>query len=303
MMRQTPKNSGSWEGIRFTCDPVKECDVVIVLNRVPDTESVICSQDNVWALMQEPYIPGVFEWMVEGHDQYKHVFTHCIKGKFKRNKYIQCQPALPWHVNKSYDELRKAKIPEKKKSLSWITSNLTSFPGHKLRMEFLAHLQSWNIPIDVYGKGINFIEDKWVGLSPYRYSLAIENSTGPDYWSEKLADCFLSWTIPIYFGCTNLEDYFPAQSFVRIDIKQPEAALKTISALLASDNWEARLPALEEARNLVLDRYQFFPQMKSLLEQYYRPLPKKNLVLKPYRERVNYLRSLVRYFAHQNREV
>ena len=113
LMRQTPKNSGSWEGIRFTCDPVKECDVVIVLNRVPDTESVICSQDNVWALMQEPYIPGVFEWMVEGHDQYKHVFTHCIKGKFKRNKYIQCQPALPCHVNKSYDELRKAKIPEK----------------------------------------------------------------------------------------------------------------------------------------------------------------------------------------------
>lgn len=302
-MRQTPGISGCWEGIHFTYDPVTECDAVIVLNRVPEPAPVRCSPENVWVLMQEPYVRGVFDWIVKGHDQYAHVFTHHPVGWFCKGKYIRCQSALPWHVNKSYDQLKKLTIQDKQKHISWITSNLTSFPGHKVRMDFLAFLQSRNFPIDLYGKGINFIEDKWDGLAPYRYSLAIENSSGPDYWTEKIADCFLSWTVPIYYGCTNLEDYFPAGSFIRIDINRPEAALETITATLASDNWESRLPALEEARSLVLERHQFFPQMQNIIERYYKNLPKKNLVLQPYRERQSHLRKIRNYLSRLTRGV
>jgi len=292
LMRQTPGTSGCWRDIRFTCDPVDECDAVIVLNHVPEPVSVRCSPDNVWVLMQEPYIRGVFDWMVEGHRQYAHVFTHHPGIKAVGDKYIRCQPAVPWHVDKSYDELKGLALPDKQKSISWITSNLTAFPGHLVRMAFLEFLRSRDFPIDLYGKGINFIEDKWDGLAPYRYSLAIENSSGTDYWTEKLADCFLSWTVPIYYGCTNLEEYFPAGSFIRIDINQPEAALETIAATIASDDWEARIPALAKARELVLDRYQFFPQMQEIIERHYKDLPKKKLVLHPFREPQNFLRKI-----------
>ncbi len=297
MMRQTSGYSGSWEGIRFTCDPVDECDVIIVLNYMLDTVTVRCAPDNVWALMQEPYVRGVFDWIVEGHEQYRHVFTHHLKRRTERKRYIPCQPALPWHVNKSYDELKNIRVPDKQKSLSWITSNLASFPGHKVRIDFLAFLQSRAFPMDLYGKGINYIEDKWNGLAPYRYSLAIENSSSPDYWTEKVADCFLSWTVPIYYGCTNLEEYFPAESFIRININQPEAALETIKATLACDNWEDRQPALEEARALVLDRYQFFPQMKKLVEHHYKNIPKENLLLQPCLERKNHFQKIRGYLS------
>ncbi len=303
LMRQTSGYSGSWEGIRFTCDPVDECDVIIVLNYVLDTVTVRCAPDNVWALMQEPYVRGVFDWIVEGHEQYRHVFTHHLKRRTERKRYIPCQPALPWHVNKSYDELKNIKVPAKLKAISWITSNIATFPGHKARMDFLAFLRSRALPIDLYGKGISYIEDKWDGLAPYRYSLAIENSSGPDYWTEKVADCFLSWTVPIYFGCINLEDYFPAESFIRIDISQPEAALKTISTALSSNNWETRLTALEEARNLVLERYQFFPQMKKLIEDQYTNTPKKNLVLQPYRKQEKIGRRICERLSRAMRKV
>jgi len=303
LMRQTPGTSGCWERIRFTCDPVEECDAVIVLNRVPEQVSVRCPPENVWALMQEPYVRGVFDWMIEGHEQYAHLFTHHLINKAAGSKYICCQPAVPWHVNKSYDELKRLTLPDKKKSISWVTSNLTAFPGHVTRMAFLEFLRSQNVPVDLYGKGINYIDDKWDGLSPYRYSLAIENSSGPDYWTEKVGDCFLSWTVPIYYGCTNLEDYFPAGSFIRIDINQPEAALKAIADTIASDVWEARLPVLEEARKLILDRYQFFPQMQHLIERYHENLPKKDLVLQPYRERRTVLRKIHRRLSRFIAEV
>lgn len=283
LMRQTPGASGNWGGLHFTCDPVGECDAVIVLNHVPEQLSVRCSPSNVWALMQEPYVPGVFEWMVGGHEQFAHVFTHHPAKKSAGEKYIRCHPAVPWHVNKSYDELKSIAVPDKQRSISSITSNLEAFPGHKVRKDFLALVRSSGLPIDLYGKGVSFIEDKWDGLVPYHYSLAIENSSSPDYWTEKIADCFLSWTIPIYYGCTNLEDYFPAESFIRIDINHPQEALATIAAALSSDKWQSRLPALAEARQRVLDRYQFFPQMQKLIEYYYASHPKKNLVLQPYR--------------------
>jgi Glycosyltransferase family 10 (fucosyltransferase) C-term len=291
LMRQTPSASGHWSDIRFTLDPVDECDAVIVLNLVSEMTTVHCAPENVWALMQEPYVQGESDWMVKGHGQYAHVFTH-HPANSAETKYIRCQPAVPWHVNKSYDDLKSIAVPDKQKSISWITSNLTLFPGHKSRMVFLDFLRSQDITIDLYGKGINYIEDKWDGLAPYRYSLAIENSSGPDYWTEKLADCFLSWSVPIYYGCTNLEEYFPAASFIRIDINQPEEALEIITTTLTSDNWKARLPALVEARSLILERYQFFPQMQNLVERHYKILPKKNLVLQPYRKRHSFVRKI-----------
>ena len=78
-------------------------------------------------------------------------------------------------------------------------------------------------------------------------------------WTEKLADCFLCWSIPIYFGCTNLENYFPPQSFIQIDLDAPERALAIIKKEARPENWKRRLPALDEARRLVLTRYQLFP--------------------------------------------
>lgn len=294
LMRQTPCNSGVWKGIRFTCDAVSECDAIVVLNVVPEQTSVRCAPENVWAIMQEPYIEDVFDWMLEGHGQYARVFTHYPPRRDRLGKYKRSHPALPWHIDKSYDELKAQQVPDKPRDLSWITSNMAIFPGHKGRMRFLDHLRSREVRLDLYGKGINYIEDKWNGLAPYRYSLAIENSSGPDYWTEKVADCFLSWTIPIYFGCTNLEDYFPAESFIRIDINQPDDALKVIDSVLSSDDWNARLPALEEARNLVLDKYQLFPQVHEFLQRYHRDVPPRSLSLIPFRKQYHLIRRIRR---------
>lgn len=294
LMRQTRGSSGSWGDFQFTGDPVGECDAVIVLNHVSEEASVCCPPQNVWAIMQEPYIEGVFDWMMEGHRQYAHVFTHHPPTIAGNSKYIRCHPAVPWHVNASYDELMAMDVPKKRGDLSWITSNLAFFPGHKLRMSFLAYLQANSFSIDLYGKGIRYIEDKWEGLAPYYYSLAIENSSSPDYWTEKLADCFLSWTVPIYYGCTNLEEYFPPEAFIRIDIERPQEAMRIISEAVTIDDWSTRLPALARARELVLNRYQFFPQISNLLGRFREDSPSERIVLQPYCKQHGVIRSIRR---------
>lgn len=260
LVEQSPGAKGIVDDIQFTTEPVTEPDYVIVLNAVREPIKVSCPPENVWAVMQEPYVPGVFEWMVKGHGRYARVFTHHMFSD--GGKYVASYPMLPWHVRKSYDELTAMAVPEKTKSLSSIISNKAFFAGHKKRLKFMDALREDRmLSIDMFGKGIQFIEDKWDGLAPYKYSLAIENSRSEDYWTEKLADCFLAFTMPIYYGCENLEAYFPKDAFIRIDINKPDEALQIIKTAIAEGAWEKNFDAIAEARDLVLNRYNFFFNM------------------------------------------
>ena len=42
---------------------------------------------------------------------------------------------------------------------------------------------------------------------PYKYHIAIENCTTPEYISEKVLNCFICKTMPIYWGCKNIKNY------------------------------------------------------------------------------------------------
>jgi hypothetical protein len=173
------------------------------------------------------------------------------------SRYEPSHPALPWHVGKTLDELRSIGPPEKTRSLSWVTSRLTQLPGHRARLQFLDSLQK-EVDFDLFGRGFTPIADKWDGLAPYRYSIAIENHSNPLYWTEKLFDCFLSWTLPIYHGCTRIENFFPTESVVQIDPSHP-SAIERVKEVIASDLWEQRVDAIGEARNRLLERFQLFP--------------------------------------------
>jgi hypothetical protein len=287
LMRQTPGKRGIWDNIQFTVDPVEECDFVIMLNNNMKSQSIVkCPKENIWALMQEPYVKGFTDWMIEGHEPFFHVYTHYIPSNHSR--YIVSQPALPWHINKSFDQLSQMDIPPKSKAISWIVGNAMNIPGHIKRRSFLQFMQNnASIDIDLFGRAVQVIEDKWDGLAPYKYSLAVENSCSSDYWTEKIADCFLSWTIPFYYGCTNLEKYFPEESFIRIDIDKPQIAMDRIKSAIKNNEWEKRLPALKTAREKVLNQYQLFPHLAKEIQSYHSKDENKILTLiSPYKKSI-----------------
>jgi glycosyltransferase involved in cell wall biosynthesis len=261
LIRQTPKSKGYWGNIHFTEEPVDECDYLVVLNFAKFDTTVVCPPENIWALMQEPYLPDIFPWVNKGHEHFAKVFIP--SGSTFTDKYIPSHTCLPWFdydVESSYDNLLNICVPNKVSEISLVSSSKKVFPGHKARLEFIRFLQSTNIvDIDMFGRGINPIKNKWDALAPYKYSIAMENTKSAHYWTEKVADCFLAYTLPIYYGCTNLEDYFPSESFVRIDIANIKESMETIEQVVKNDIWKERLPAIKEARELILNKYQLFP--------------------------------------------
>lgn len=72
----------------------------------------------------------------------------------------------------------------------------------------------------MYGIGFRQIETKMDALRDYRFSIAIENGYRINCSTEKLSDCFLTGTIPIYFGCPNIGDYFDINGIITFTTKE-----------------------------------------------------------------------------------
>lgn len=267
--RQSPSSSGVWNGITFTDEPVKECDLLIVFNSPNRDIKVKCPVGNKWLFTQESPIE-IYRWQTNSFKYFDKVFTYWDSSV--SNNIIHEQTALPWHIGKNYDELVKLSLneslPLKNKLVSWVTSNASHKEGHKLRMNLKNYLEQQHFEFDLFGRGFNPIPDKFDGIAPYKYSLAIENYSCQDYWTEKIADCFLSWTIPIYWGATNILSYFPENSMIRIDPSDPLKSLEIIREAIDSNFFERNCEALAEARDLVLNKYQMFPHICGLIQKY-----------------------------------
>ena len=264
--RQTPGGTGIWNDVEFTEDPNEEVDFIVVLNQPATDIFTKAFQGGRWLFLQEP--PYTRNDYFKYHFRFADKVISGFSDKIANNEHAQA--GLPWHIGRSYDELMELKLDSVKKidRVSWITSNNNMFPGHQPRLNFINFLNKSEFDYDLYGRGFQPIEDKFDGIAPYKYSIAVENYSAPDYWTEKVIDCMLSWTIPFYFGCENMERYFPTGSFISIDIHQPEKALRIIKDAIADNHWEKNLEALAEARQLILNEYQLFPMLEKRIHDF-----------------------------------
>ena len=49
------------------------------------------------------------------------------------------------------------------------------------------------------------------------FSIVIENEKSDYFFSEKLNDCFATGTIPIYWGCPSIKDFFDSKGIIEFD--------------------------------------------------------------------------------------
>jgi hypothetical protein len=258
LLRQTPFLNGIWDDIQFTFEEVEKCDYIIVINHPIKDINIKCRKGGRILFIQEPpyeknnylipYFP-FFDTIITAFDK-----------KYSSN-IINTQAALPWLIDKNYKQLVNLSFNDTKKNdrISWITSNSNINPGHAPRLKFLEKIKQTDLNIDIFGRGIRHIDDKFDAIYPYKYTLAIENYSDTDYWTEKISDAFLTWTMPIYYGCTNIEKFFPENSFVKIDIYKPEESFEIIKKCLIDKLYDKNIQAIKEARDLVLNKYQLFP--------------------------------------------
>lgn len=291
----------------FIGDSIQEPDFWVVQGKgVRQGETCRVAPENTILLTTEPRSVLVYP------DRYLKQFGMvCTCQEQTRHPNVQLGPAiLPWFIG--YDERReddedfkatidydllKSSTPQKSKLLSVITSNKAFTQGHIDRLQFVDQLKRhFGDQVDIFGRGFNRFGDKWEVLAPYKYHIVIENSTQRYYWSEKLGDCFLAETFPFYYGCQNLGDYFPEGSYLPIDIRKPQEAIRRIEEAIRADRYAQSRTLLAESKELCLDRYNMFEYIAMLCDKLDASRPKQEVTIQPCRSGdspVNLWRHLV----------
>ena len=156
----------------------------------------------------------------------------------------------------------------KTKILSVISSSKAMSEGHRKRLDFAKRLKiHFGDKVDLFGRDLNEIEDKWDALADYQYHVALENSAVNDYWTEKLSDAFLAACHPIYYGCPNINRYFDRASLTPIELEHPERAIAVIESCIEQKRYESSEQKIWEAREKVLDTHNVFALMADYIEK------------------------------------
>lgn len=182
---------------------------------------------------------------------------------------------IDWNIARTYEDLAAETYPpDKRRPCSSCLSWKAHLPGHVWRNKLVyGHLADCR-DIDFWGQMVPHGSDAsppvwdWKGplptrakdkaLAPYRYHLCAENSQEANYWTEKIVDALLCWCLPLYRGCPNLADFLPAGSWIELPEDHTESAELVREVIASPDAWEARIGAIAEARDRILNHWQVF---------------------------------------------
>jgi Glycosyltransferase family 10 (fucosyltransferase) C-term len=272
--RQFPNGNPIWEGWRFVFNEDDNYDYLVVFDDLYLPIDLKCKSENTIHLATEP--PSVHHYNAPFLSQFSWVVTQ--DKTVKHSGAIHSQPGLTWFIGwqpgsvgpkapLSFEELEDLFDFPKTKLLSVIASNKTFTPEHAKRLSFAKNLKEhYGDQIDFYGRGFTPMDDKLDALRNYRFSVVLENSSSDDYFSEKLTDCLIAGTYPLYYGCPNLGSYFPADSFTRLNIDDVEKSIEIIDKSIADDLDKKNRQQLRNARDMAMHKHNLYPMLVSLIE-------------------------------------
>lgn len=197
--------------------------------------------------MLEPSVtsPNNYEWLKQNYHLFDMVLTHDESIIKECRKAVFCPNAMSWVSTESFSKDNSIKS----KNISIIASNKNKAPGHQLRHQLISILKDRNL-FDIYGTGYKPVEYKYEALKDYRFSVAIENCRLNHYFSEKLIDCFLVRSIPVYWGCPEVNKFFNPDGILQCN--NIGDFIRIINAVNADgiNIYESKKKAIEENFNL-----------------------------------------------------
>ena len=106
---------------------------------------------------------------------------------------------------------------------------------------------------DLFGTGSSRpLSYKSDALNNYMFSIEIENAFLPNYFTEKLLDCFATGTIPIYHGCSNVGDFFNKDGVIVFETSEE---LYEILEDLSEDIYNTKIDAVRENYEITMAEY------------------------------------------------
>jgi|TARA_R100000005_G_scaffold71269_1_gene38807 hypothetical protein len=195
------------------------------------------------AIIQEPreLLPWAYEEIVIYEDHYDLILTFDIDLLRRGKNYVFCPG------DTAAIRTEGCKVHKKTKLVSFPYSLKTQLFGHKLRhiiaKDIIPKL-NLSYDIDYYGAGVgNFVDDKLETLQDYMFQIATENVKKEFYFTDKILDCAITGTVPIYWGPDNIGNFFNKKGILQFN--HPDELVEILSNL-SEETYQEMLPHIQD---------------------------------------------------------
>ena len=217
------------------------------------------------AIQCEPNaISGLRDKFIKNHSRYDILLAHddeILKACPNAKLYVfgSC-----WISPDTYNAID---ITRKLPRISSLTGWKDTTDGHNFRRTLYFNQKSIDLPITWYRSCMHVWMTEEITSNPvldasqfskqelfldYQYSLVIENNRAPNYFTEKLMDCLMTKTIPIYWGCTNIDRWFDTTGWIILETTHMNELIEKCKILpVYSENLETINKNYESAKKYI----------------------------------------------------
>jgi hypothetical protein len=241
-----------------TFESLKEINFSFFADYIPTHEELNINPINVFAHAEINEYFGHHDWIIENQNYFSIILTWSDRVLNNCENAIYLPFGTTWLKPHQYE-----KNYPKYFQASHVRGDLFKTYGHSLRFEY--HNRSQNelkIPFkswEVAGDKKNIetcAEAKCELFGDSQFGVVIENASYRGYFTEKIIEMFLFKTIPVYWGCSDIEDFFNIDGIITFN-NVDDAIFKLNN--LDENYYNDRLEAIEENHNIA-KQYLFYDQ-------------------------------------------
>jgi hypothetical protein len=255
------------ENIEKKLEYIKYIDFSLFVDDIPKFQDDL-SSINILVLQEPNEYFGLHDWAIQNKNLFSFILTWDDKVLNSCENSLLLLFGHTWFKPDQYE-----KDHAKKFQISHLCGKLLKTYGQSIRHELLARKNEIKIPtkfFDVYGNRYD-IENARKGkeevFGDSMFGVAIENTSHRGYFSEKILDCFLLKTIPIYWGCSNIEDFFNKDGIIQFENVDD---LIYISNSLTPEFYNSRKEVIEHNYKIALNYVDYEQNVINKIEEIFK---------------------------------
>ena len=195
---------------------------------------------DIYLQVETNSIGNTREYLLNNWRLFKYIFTHDAVLLSRLPNTVKYQFGGLWIKPEDYSAID---MSSKKFQISSLVGFKDWIVGHKLRHELYFRQKEFSqYPLTIYRSTRGSLlpdisnnqilpnDDKISLFKDFQYSIVIENDNADNYFTEKIIDCLITKTIPIYWGCQNISEFFDTTGWILFnDIDDLKEKLKLLN--------------------------------------------------------------------------
>ena len=232
----------------FSKDWSDECDVPCVWTGNPDKADGVFyiirnNEDAKWAFSDKKVAPISIGGTTEGQHYYSLLTIKTFNKYFDASAFIDLRSDIPWVLKvSSYEEMQS--VPRVQNPIKKAVTAIFNCASKNNREAIVVEM-SQIVPIDRIGNCLRNAPwpmcldqpcSKEEVLKRYMFCLVFENGDSPGFVSEKIHQCFMAGSLPVWYGTEDIWKLVPKGSYIDMrDFKSHKALAEYMVRLIKNE--------------------------------------------------------------------